>query len=103
MPVAAGLFAEGRTWTEFGPFRLGGLYKVCAVLTVVGTVVLLWIGTRPPNDILDSYAIGLLVLLLVGWFGLERRRFRGPPIGSEIARRQSEIVAEEQALGAGVA
>ena len=23
MPVLAGLFAEGKTWTEFGPFRLG--------------------------------------------------------------------------------
>ena len=23
MPIAAGLVAEGKTWTEFGPFRLG--------------------------------------------------------------------------------
>ena len=99
MPVAAGIFAEGKTWTDFGPFRLGALSKPFAVITVIGTVILLWIGTRPPNDILDSYAIGLLLLLVVGWFVVERKRFAGPPIGKEIAERQAEIAAEEQAVG----
>jgi amino acid transporter len=99
MPVAAGIFAEGRSWTEFGPFRLGALSKPFAVVTVVGTLVLLWIGTRPPNDILDNYAIGLLVLLIAGWFLFERRRFAGPPIGAAIAARQAEIATQEQALG----
>ena len=27
MPVAAGLLAEGKTWTEFGPFRLGRMVE----------------------------------------------------------------------------
>ena len=27
MPIAAGLVAEGKTWTEFGPFRLGHLVE----------------------------------------------------------------------------
>ena len=27
MPIAAGLVAEGKTWTEFGPFRLGRLVQ----------------------------------------------------------------------------
>ncbi len=99
MPVAAGIFAEGKTWTEFGPFRLGVLSKPFAVITTLGTIVLLWIGTRPPNDILDNYAIGLLVLLVVGWFALERRRFSGPPIGKAIEQRKAEIAAEEAAVG----
>jgi amino acid transporter len=99
MPVAAGMLAEGKTWTTFGPFRLGVLSKPLAFLAVIGTIVLLWIGTRPPNDILDNYALGLLVLLVVGWFLIERRRFRGPPVGAEIAARQREIAAEEQAVG----
>lgn len=103
MPVAAGFLAEGKTWNTFGPFRLGFLSKPLAFLTVVGTIILLWIGTRPPNDILDNYAIGLLLLLVVGWFLVERRRFHGPPIGAEIAARQREIAEEEQAVGEKVA
>ena len=99
MPVAAGALALNRSWTEFGPFNLGVFYKPCAVVTVIGTVVLLWIGTRPPNDILDNYAIALLVLLVAGWFLLERRRFQGPPIGNAIARRAAEIAVEERAVG----
>jgi amino acid transporter len=31
MPIAAGLFAEGKAWTEFGPFRLRGLSKPFAI------------------------------------------------------------------------
>jgi amino acid transporter len=101
MPVAAGFFAEGKSWTEFGPFRLGALSKLFAVITVIGAIILLYVGTRPPNDILDSYAIGALVLLIVGWFLLERRRFKGPPIGDAAIRaRQALIDAEERRLAA---
>jgi amino acid transporter len=99
MPVAAGFFAEGKTWTEFGPFRLGALSKPFAVITVLGSIILLFIGTRPPNDILDNYAIGCVVLLILGWFLLERRRFKGPPIGEAAVRqRQAEIAAAEIAI-----
>jgi amino acid transporter len=99
MPVAAGLLAEGKTWTEFGPFRLGVWSKPLAVITLVGVLILMYAGIQPPFDILINYAIGLLVLLLVLWFGIERRRFKGPPIGAEIARRQAEIAAAEKAVG----
>jgi hypothetical protein len=33
------------------------------------------------------------------WFGFESRRFKGPPIGEEVARRQAEIAAAEKAVG----
>jgi amino acid transporter len=99
MPVVAGLFAEGRTWTEFGPFRLGVWSKPFAVITVIGVVILMYAGIQPPFDILINYAIGLIVLLVVLWFGLERRRFQGPPVGRDIARRQAEIMAAERAVG----
>ena len=99
MPVAAGLLAEGRKWTSFGPFRLGALSKPFAVVTVIGVVVLFLIGIQPPNDQLLWYAGGLVVLLIALWFASERRRFAGPPIGAEIARRQAQLLAEEQAVG----
>ena len=36
MPILAGLLAEGKSWTEFGPFRLGVFSKPFAVITVLG-------------------------------------------------------------------
>jgi amino acid transporter len=100
MPIGAGLLAEGKTWTEFGPFRLGALSKPLAAISVLGGFAIIFIGTRPPNDILDSYFIGLLVLLAVIWFGVARTRFPGPPIGAAaVAARTAEIAAEEAAVG----
>ncbi len=103
MPILAGLFAEGKSWTEFGPFRLGAFSKPLALISVLGGGLIIYIGTRPPNDILDNYFIGLLVLLAVIWFGVARKRFPGPPINAaEIAARAGEIMAEEKALAAAV-
>jgi len=56
-------------------------------------------GIQPPNDGALKVTIGFLVLTAIVWFGFERRRFRGPPIGDEIARRQAEIHAAEVAVG----
>jgi len=98
-PIAAGLVSEGKTWTEFGPFRLGAFSKPVAILALAGTVLVVYAGIQPPFDILINYAVGLLVLLLVIWFGFERKRFQGPPIGDMIARRQAEIRAAERAVG----
>jgi amino acid transporter len=65
MPILAGIFAEGKTWTEFGPFKLGGLSKPIAALAVLCTLVVIFIGIQPPNNILISYGLGLIVLMLV--------------------------------------
>ena len=67
------LFAEGKSWTEFGPFRLGILVKATGCDFDAGVLVLMYAGIQPPFDILINYAIGLIVLLLVFWFGIERR------------------------------
>ena len=102
MPIAAGLFAEGRSWTDFGPFTLKGMFKPFAVLSIIGVGLLAYAGIQPPFDILINYGIGIIVLLVVLWFALERRRFKGPPIGADIAQRQAEIRAAEQAVGGAV-
>lgn len=99
MPIAAGMMAEGNTWTEFGPFRLGIMSKPFALIAIAGVLVLMYAGIQPPFDILINYAIGLIVLLLALWFGVERNRFKGPPVGAEIAQRQAEILAAERAVG----
>jgi amino acid transporter len=100
MPIAAGIFAEGKSWTEFGPFRLGGLSKPFAILAVLGTLVVIFIGIQPPNNILITYGLGLIILMLVLWFGLARTRFPGPPIGAAaVAARAAEIASEEAAVG----
>jgi amino acid transporter len=98
MPIAAGFWAEGKTWTTFGPFRLGVWSKPFAIITMIGVLILMYAGIQPPFDILINYAIGLIVLLLVLWFALERKRFQGPPIGDQIAKRQAAIAAQEKAL-----
>eukprot|EP01037_Dinobryon_pediforme_P008198 gene8198-8282_t len=101
MPVAAGLLAEGKSWTIYGPYRLNGfISKLFAVVTILGVVILGYAGIQPPNDIVINYAIGLIVVLAVAWFGLESRRFKGPPIGDEILRRQGDISQTEKKLGA---
>jgi amino acid transporter len=100
MPIIAGILAEGKSWTEFGPFRLGVWSKPIAVLAVLGTLVVIFVGIQPPNNILISYGLGLIVLMVVLWFGVARRRFPGPPIGAAaVAARAAEIAAEEQAVG----
>lgn len=115
MPVAAGMLAEGKTWTEFGPFRLGAWSKPFAILTVIGVVILAYAGTQPPfNPIilplfpdlvfplnqLTNPLIFLAVALALGWFLSENKRFKGPPIGEEIKKRQADIAAREKALEA---
>ena len=79
MPIAAGLLAEGKTWTHHGPFRLGGASKPVAVLGVLGGLVLAYVGMRPPFQQVAYVVVGLTVALVVVWYALEARRFSGPP------------------------
>jgi amino acid transporter len=97
MPIAAGFSAEGKTWKTFGPFRLGIFSKPFAAITVVGVLVLGYAGMQPPSEVLIHYSIGILIVLLLVWFGLERKRFQGPPTGEAIDKRQAEITISEQA------
>ncbi len=100
MPVAAGLVALRQGWTRTGPFSLGPLFAPLAVLIVVGAAILVVIGLQPPNDVLRVYALAIVVLLFVGWFGIERRRFPGPPQGGSPSIR-ADIVLMERRVGEG--
>lgn len=121
MPIVAGFFAEGKTWTTFGSFRLGGLSKVFAIIVMIGTV-LVTIGGHAfvvsiPGTPADAaanppvaatsfvpglwyYSLGFAIILAILWFAIENRRFQGPPIGdAAIAKRKAIIAAAEKAVG----
>ena len=44
------------------------------------------------------YSLGFAIFLGVLWFVSENKRFKGPPMGAEIAKRQASIAAQEKAL-----
>jgi len=80
MPAAAGLRAHGRSWKRMGPFDLGGrLYRVLAIVSLAGVLLLVWIGVQPPNEKALTVTLAAAVLLAAAWWLGVRRRFRGPP------------------------
>lgn len=80
LPIAAGLLAEGKTWRHKGPFNLGGLSKILALLAVIGGVFVQFIGMKPPNEKVFYLMIVLLLVMGIFWFFLgESKRFKGPP------------------------
>jgi len=91
MPIAAGLLAEGKTWKEKGPFNLGAWSKPNAVLAVIGAIVLLITGFFPPNEKVFYLTIGMVVVMVILWYALERNRFEGVPEGDKITERQKMI------------
>ncbi|HVO03544.1 MAG TPA: amino acid permease [Candidatus Cybelea sp.] len=100
MPIAAGILAEGKTWTKKGPFDLGGMSKPVGVLAVIGGGVLAFVGFQPPYQLVGEFLAGAIVLMIIIWFAVERNRFAGPPLTPEaVAARQAEIAREEAALG----
>ncbi len=79
LPVAAGFLAYGGRWRRMGPWNLKGWFRPLAGVSVVGCVFLLVIGVQPPNQQAVWIVGGVTLAMVVVWFGLERRRFAGPP------------------------
>jgi len=122
MPVVAGMIAEGKTWNTFGKFRLGGLSKVFGFIVLLGVIAIMIGGhafvpsvaavaadpaANPPvagSSFVPGlwyYTVGFYAILLIVWFAYEGKRFQGPPMGTEIAKRQAAIAAAEAALAKG--
>jgi len=99
VPIALGLLAFNKTWTKMGPWDIGGWYRVFAVLSILAMVLIFVIGIQPPNDKALWITVGFLILTAIVWFGFERNRFQGPPIGAEIEKRAAAIKQAEQAVG----
>jgi amino acid transporter len=101
VPIALGLVTiGGPKWPHMGPWDMGVTrFRVVAVLSIAAMALLLFIGVQPPNDYALPITIGFVVLALVVWVALERRRFQGPPMGDVIAAREAAIRAAEEAVG----
>lgn len=100
IPIGCGIFAEGKTWTKKGPFNLGVWSKPVALLAVIGGAVLAFVGFQEPYQLVGEFLAVVVVLLVIVWFAIEKRRFAGPPLTPEaVAARQAEIAREEAALG----
>jgi amino acid transporter len=100
IPIALGLLAYGGPrWQKMGPWSIGRAgYTLAALLSIASMVLIFVIGVQPPNAMARNATIGFLIVTAVVWFTIERRRFRGPPLGETIAKRQAQIEAAEAAL-----
>ncbi len=101
IPIALGMFAFGTAkWPKAGPWDMGaGLFKLVSFLSIIGMAIIFYIAIQPPNDKVLWIVAGFLVLAAVLWFAVENKRFKGPPIGDEIKRRQAEIAKREARFG----
>ncbi len=101
IPIVLGMIAYGTAkWPKPGPWAMSaGLFKLTCLLSVVGMAVIFFIAIQPPNDKVLWIVIGFLLLAAALWYGVENKRFQGPPMGEEIKRRQAEIAKKEAAFG----
>ena len=101
VPIAIGFFVIGTAkWPKMGPWNMGiPLYRLFAVLAVLGMVLIIYIAVQPPNDKVLWITLAFLVLTAILWVVFENRRFQGPPQGELIAERQAMIRAAEKAVG----
>jgi amino acid transporter len=101
VPIILALFTYGTAkFQKPGPWDLaGGLFRLVCILSIIAMGVIFYADIQPPNDWALPITVGFLVLSLLIWVLFENRRFKGPPIGEEIKRRQAEIKAAEAALG----
>ena len=98
IPIVLGLMAWGTPkWDKMGPWDLGrGVFTLFAVLSVISMILIFVIGVQPPNDWALYITVGFFILTAIVWFGFEKRRFEGPPIGEVIAKRQTLIREAER-------
>jgi len=98
IPTTLGLLAYGRTWTQMGPWSLGGAaYRTLAVLSILGCGLMLVIGVQPPNEKNLWTILSALGLTALVWVVYEREHFRGPPQGvldRSRAQPQQELQAQ---------
>jgi amino acid transporter len=101
IPLVLGMMAYGTAkWPNPGPWAMSaGTYKLVTVLAIVGMAIIFYIAVQPPNERVLWIVLGIIALLVALWFAVENRRFKGPPVGEEIKRRQADIAKKEAMFG----
>lgn len=86
---------------KMGPWDLGkGVYMLFGLLTIIAMILIFALEVCSRRMVPCAYVtVGFLILTGIVWFGFEQRRFKGPPIGEEVAKRQAAIAAAEKAVG----
>lgn len=99
MPTLVGIFRYGNSWKKMGPFDLGApLYRTLGVISVLGVLLLVWIGVQPPNEKALYVTLGTSVLLAGAWWLGVRKSFRGPPVTSLATAPAAEAPESGDAL-----
>jgi amino acid transporter len=101
IPIFLGMITYGTAkWPNPGPWAMSaGLFKLVCLLSIIGKGIIFFIAIQPPNDKVLWIVIGFILLSILLWFGVENKRFQGPPIGDEIKKRAAAIAAAEKAIG----
>lgn len=100
VPLFLAARALGRTWTELGPFQLGIWFKPAAMVSVTGCAGLVAIGVQPPNEQALVVLGALMVVLVICWFMVAARTFKGPPhIGTPDTNQILKIHEAEASMG----
>jgi amino acid transporter len=89
IPILLGAIARTRgRWTRLGPWHLGRFGIVIAWGAVAWTVAVLVVCSLPPNATAGMTIAGVGIALVVFYFGVVRRRFRGPKLDLATLERQ---------------
>lgn len=79
LPIAARLYSRFVTKKdEIGPWNLGRFSTLVAIVAVLWIAFISIVLVLPPNDKAGETLAGCLVALLVIWFSVARRKFKGP-------------------------
>ena len=81
VPITLGIFAIGTSkWPTMGPWDIGiSLYRLFAVLSVLGMVLIIYIAVQPPNDKVLWIVLAFLVLTAILWVRLRTGASRVRP------------------------
>jgi hypothetical protein len=95
VPTLLGLCAHGRKWTYMGPWQLGIWFKPLALVSIIGTSGLLFIGTQPPSEKAGYLVLALTVVLILGWFLFAESRFKGSPVSLDSLQNKIDFLSED--------
>ena len=97
IPVIAGFFAIGTSkWNKMGPWNMGvGRYKLVAALVFLAMLLVFFLGVQAPNQLALKITINFFIITAAVWFLIEKKRFKGPPIGAAISKRMAAIKQAE--------